>query len=94
MVSIRVVRIAKINKLQYVHHTAEKLLLNMMKYVTENLTIEDFDRMCLKLKLSAEQVEGVTSDKSRTEQDQLKLLFQIWRKRSVTICLNIIEAFI
>lgn len=72
----------------------EKLLQNMMTHTAENLAIEDFDRMCIKLKLPITDIISVTSNREMSEKEHLMMLFGMWRKTAPVSAVEAQERFL
>jgi len=60
---------------------SEALLSKMIKTVAIQCPIDEFSRLCAKLRLPPEFLDQVTSDKTMTEDQQLVILLWKWRNR-------------
>jgi len=60
---------------------SEALLSKMIKTVAIQCPIDEFSRLCAKLRLPPEFLDQVTSDKTMTEDQQLVILLRKWRNR-------------
>uniref|UniRef100_H2ZIB8 Death domain-containing protein n=1 Tax=Ciona savignyi TaxID=51511 RepID=H2ZIB8_CIOSA len=53
-----------------------------MNYTATKCTEDDFERICLKFKLTADDVSNVTSETDISYRHRLLKLFKIWREKN------------